>query len=56
MLDYMCSQSKEATPASTIIENSTSSADEIRKFKELLDEGMITQEEYEAKKKQLLGL
>lgn len=31
-------------------------ADEIRKFKELLDMGAISQEEYDAKKKQLLGL
>lgn len=31
-------------------------ADEIAKFKELLDAGAITQEEYEAKKKQILGL
>ena len=31
-------------------------ADEIREFKALLDEGLITQEEYEAKKRQLLGL
>lgn len=34
----------------------TSAADEIIKFKDLLDAGVITQEEYEAKKKQLLGL
>lgn len=31
-------------------------ADEILKFKQLLDMGAITQEEFEAKKKQLLGL
>lgn len=31
-------------------------ADEIRKFKKLADDGIITQEEFEAKKKQLLGL
>lgn len=30
--------------------------DEIRKYKQLLDDGIITQEEFEAKKKQLLGL
>lgn len=35
---------------------SNSSADEIKKFKNLLDEGIITQEEFDAKKKQLLGL
>ena len=31
-------------------------ADEIKKYKELLDSGAITQEEYDSKKKQLLGL
>lgn len=31
-------------------------ADQIEKFKKLADEGTITQEEFEAKKKQLLGL
>ena len=30
--------------------------EQLRKYKELLDNGIITQEEYEAKKKQLLGL
>lgn len=33
-----------------------SAADEIKKFKELLDLGAITQEEFDAKKKQLLGI
>lgn len=33
-----------------------SSADELSKFKDLLDKGIITQEEFDAKKKQLLGL
>lgn len=37
-------------------EESTSSADEILKYKNLADSGIITQEEFEAKKKQLLGL
>lgn len=31
-------------------------ADELKKFKELLDMGAITQEEFDAKKKELLGL
>ena len=30
--------------------------DELKKYKELLDQGIITQEEFDAKKKQLLGL
>lgn len=34
----------------------TSPADELKKFKELLDMGAITQEEFNAKKKQILGL
>ncbi len=33
-----------------------SAADELKKFKELLDMGAISQEEYDAKKKQLLGI
>lgn len=33
-----------------------SSADEIRKYKALLDDGIISQEEFDAKKRQLLGL
>ncbi|MBQ7119914.1 MAG: SHOCT domain-containing protein [Oscillospiraceae bacterium] len=33
-----------------------SNADELKKFKELFDSGIITQEEFDAKKKQLLGL
>ena len=36
--------------------SAVSAADEIKKFKELLDLGAITQEEFDAKKKQLLGL
>lgn len=37
-------------------QTSSSAADEIRKFKDLLDDGIITQEEFDAKKKELLGL
>ena len=33
-----------------------SNADEIEKYKKLFDKGIITQEEFDAKKKQLLGL
>lgn len=36
-------------------ENTVSAADEIRKFKELLDEGIISQEEFDRKKAQLLN-
>ena len=33
-----------------------SPAEELKKFKELLDMGIITQEEFDVKKKQILGL
>lgn len=36
--------------------NNTSVADELKKFKDLLDAGVITQEEFDAKKNQLLGI
>lgn len=39
-----------------IPESQISNADELKKYKELLDSGIITQEEFNAKKKQLLGL
>lgn len=45
------SRAKKDTEKSAV-----SSADEIRKYKQLADEGIITVEEFEAKKKQLLGL
>lgn len=38
------------------VKSNTSGADEILKLKKLLDEGIITKEEFELKKKQLLGL
>jgi len=49
-------QSKEKTVTSIKQEIPRSNADELKKFKTLLDEGIITKEEFDAKKKQLLGL
>ena len=50
-------QKQSATPvAPTATSPLASSADELKKYKELLDCGIITQEEFDAKKKQLLGL
>lgn len=46
----------EAKQQTSTTESSQSSADELRKFKDLLDEGIITQEEFDAKKKELLNL
>ena len=37
-------------------QSNASAADEILKFKQLMDAGVITSEEFENKKKQLLGL
>ena len=45
---------KTDTPSAAPI--ASSNADELKKYKELLDSGIITQEEFDAKKKQLLGL
>lgn len=49
-----CISEKKSSEKETA--NSISAADEILKFKQLLDIGAITEEEFEAKKKQLLGL
>lgn len=46
----------EAIPAEEPAASQVDSANAIREFKKLMDEGLISQEEYEAKKKQLLGL
>lgn len=48
-------QAKKMKQAQSM-QGSISVADELKKFKELLDMGVITQEEFDAKKKQLLGL
>ncbi len=44
------------TESSSVHPVGFSGADEILKYKELMDDGIITQEEFDAKKKQLLGL
>lgn len=57
--NFIMEKSAEAKQPQTVSvqkESTVSAADEIKKFKELLDMGAISQEEYEAKKKQLLGL
>ena len=54
LLNYVIIQNEKHSETSA--ENRTSTADEIRKYKVLLDDGIITQEEFEAKKKQLLGI
>ena len=49
-------QSKSDSSLQIKTETPQSAADEIEKFKALLDRGILTQEEFDAKKKQLLGL
>lgn len=46
----------QSTSQRTITMTALDPATEIRKFKGLLDDGIITQEEFDAKKKALLGL
>lgn len=50
-------QGKEKPDTTTIKQEiPLSNADELKKYKNLLDSGVITQEEFDAKKKQILGL
>ena len=57
VLQVICENKKstcETAPES--VATPSSAVDEIMKYKTLLDQGIITQEEFDAKKKQLLGL
>lgn len=56
VLQLMCNGASGQEHSLSDSNPGTSDADEILKFKQLLDNGVITQEEFEAKKKQLLGL
>jgi len=53
-LEKICSV--QSVAPSSGVNPKTSIADEILKFKNLLDQGIITQEEFEEKKKRLLAL
>ena len=55
MLQIVCDSQKYESSESQK-ENSMSAADEIVKYKKLLDDGILTQDEFDAKKKQLLGI
>lgn len=58
IVDYIENKREELrnNETRTLVVNQVSSAEEIKKYKDLLDSGAITQEEFDAKKKQLLGL
>lgn len=53
---YIEKKREELKTSSVVVQQSVSAADEIKKFKELLDMGVISQEEFDSKKKQLLGI
>lgn len=56
VLQLICNeQEKDDSPIINNIQ-ANSNADEIKKYKSLLDEGILTQEEFDAKKKELLGI
>ncbi len=56
--DLLIDRQNRKDSAQTIVSvpATQSTTDELKKFKDLLDMGVITQEEFDAKKKQLLGL
>lgn len=57
VLSGLIAERQKNQPVQTIArEAPQTSADEIVRYKELLDQGIITQEEFNAKKRQLLGL
>ena len=56
IIDYIEERRRSIKAKNNVSVSSVSSADELGKYKTLLDQGVITQEEFDAKKKQLLGL
>lgn len=55
IVDYIETRRVELKLPTTVVQQA-SAADELKKFKDLMDMGIITREEFEAKKKQLLDL
>lgn len=53
---YKKKEKSAATQNSQPQESGQSTTDELKKYKELKDQGVITEEEFDAKKKQILGL
>ncbi len=54
--DLLMKRQNERVTITNIPSANNSTADELKKFKELLDIGAITQEEFDAKKKEILGI
>lgn len=57
-LSKLLSEFQNTNKTETVVKQEIpqSNADELKKYKDLFDSGVITQEEFEQKKKQLLGL
>lgn len=56
IVEFIENRRQQLKNAQAPVMQQNSAADELKKYKELLDMGAITQEEFDAKKKQLLGL
>lgn len=56
MDEYQAKVSEAASNNDSTIVQEATVAEQIRQLKDLVDEGILTQEEFDAKKKQLLGL
>ena len=54
--EFIETQMANESSGKTVIQNQVSAADEILKLKSLLESGILTQEEFDAKKKQLLNI
>jgi len=53
--DVIMQKISEAKNPTVVVSGAVSNADELGKFKKLFDDGVITQDEFNSKKKQLLG-
>ena len=54
-LDAFIEQQSQNPAGGVVVQNTISPAEELKKFKELLDMGIITQEEFDRKKQQIMG-
>ena len=54
--DVVVETKSEGKASKVNLDNELTTAESLKKYKELLDAGVITQEEFETKKKQILGL
>jgi hypothetical protein len=52
MIEFMQNKSKELSA----VQHNSDAVDSLKEYKQLLDDGIITQDEFSAKKKQLLGI